>query len=70
MLVYAQITCVAGYTAINDVSTGDYQLLTSKWTIGKSFNRFAPLGPALVTAGDVPDSQDLDLRVTINGEVM
>jgi len=64
------LACVGGYTAINDVSARDYQTMTSQWTIGKSFDTFAPMGPVLVTADQVPDPQDLDLRVEINGEEM
>ena len=64
------LACVGGYTAINDVSARDYQHLTSQWTIGKSFDTFAPMGPALVTRDEVSNPQELDLRVTINGEEM
>jgi len=64
------LACVGGYTAINDVSARDYQQLTSQWTIGKSFDTFAPMGPTLVTADEVSNPQALDLRVTINGEEM
>ncbi|HMD18755.1 MAG TPA: fumarylacetoacetate hydrolase family protein, partial [Alloacidobacterium sp.] len=38
---------VFGYTILNDVSARDVQLATSQWTLGKSFNTFAPLGPAI-----------------------
>ena len=62
------LTCVGGYTVTNDVSARDYQHLTSQWTMGKSFDTFAPMGPALVTADEVGDPQNLNLRVTIGGE--
>jgi 2-keto-4-pentenoate hydratase/2-oxohepta-3-ene-1,7-dioic acid hydratase in catechol pathway len=68
VLVSEALTCVGGYTALNDVSARDYQNLTSQWTIGKSFDTFAPMGPALVTADEVADPQNLNLRVTIGGE--
>ena len=42
---------VAGYMPINDVSARDYQERVSQWTMGKSFDTFAPMGPALVTVG-------------------
>jgi acylpyruvate hydrolase len=61
---------VAGYMAFNDVSARDFQMRTSQWTIGKTFDTFAPMGPVLVTADEIPDPHNLDLRVTINGEVM
>jgi acylpyruvate hydrolase len=61
---------VAGYMAFNDVSARDFQMRTSQWTIGKAFDGFAPTGPALVTADEIPDPHDLDLRVTIGGELL
>jgi acylpyruvate hydrolase len=38
--------------------------------MGKSFDGFAPMGPALVTADEIPDPQNLDLRVTIGDDVL
>lgn len=61
---------VAGYTPFNDVSARDYQQRTSQWTIGKTFDTFGPMGPALVTADDVPDPHNLTLRVTIGNDVL
>ena len=61
---------VAGYAPFNDVSARDFQHRTSQWTIGKTFDTFAPLGPALVTADEVPDPQALDLRVSIGKEIL
>jgi acylpyruvate hydrolase len=58
---------VAGYTIANDVSARDYQKRTSQWMIGKSFDTFCPLGPALVTPDEVPDPYSLDLVLTLNG---
>ena len=61
---------VAGYFALNDVSARDYQFFTSQWTIGKTFDTFAPMGPALVTRDSVPDPHDLNIRLLIGDEVM
>ncbi len=58
---------VAGYTVFNDVSARDFQKRTSQWTLGKSFDTFGPLGPALVTTDEVPDPHGLDLELTVNG---
>ena len=58
---------VAGYTIFNDVSARDYQKRTSQWMIGKSFDTFGPLGPALVTADEIPDPHNLELSLTLNG---
>ena len=43
---------------------------TSQWMIGKTFDTFAPMGPAIVTADEVPDPHALDISTTINGEVL
>ncbi|MDI7275170.1 MAG: fumarylacetoacetate hydrolase family protein [Anaerolineae bacterium] len=64
------LDCVAGYLAFNDVSARDFQRRTSQWTIGKTFDTFAPMGPALVTADEVPDPHALDIRLSIGGEVL
>jgi 2-keto-4-pentenoate hydratase/2-oxohepta-3-ene-1,7-dioic acid hydratase in catechol pathway len=61
---------VAGYLNFNDVSARDYQMRTSQWMIGKTFDTFAPMGPALVTADEVPDPHTLDISTRINGEVL
>jgi 2-keto-4-pentenoate hydratase/2-oxohepta-3-ene-1,7-dioic acid hydratase in catechol pathway len=61
---------VAGYTVANDVSARDFQGVHGQHFIGKSCDTFAPLGPALVTADEVPDPQDLGLRTIVSGEVM
>jgi len=61
---------IFGYTNLNDVSARDYQARTSQWTIAKSFDTFAPMGPSIVTADEVPDPHRLDIGTTINGEVL
>ena len=61
---------VAGYTAANDVSARDVQLGDGQWVRGKSLDTFCPLGPAFVTADEIPDPQNLAIRSTLNGEVM
>lgn len=61
---------VFGYMCFNDVTARDFQAATTQWVIAKSFDTFAPMGPALVTADEVPDPHALDIRLTLNGEVM
>jgi len=61
---------VFGYTMMNDVSARDVQLATSQWIMGKTFDTFAPLGPAIVTADEVPDPHNLAISLTLNGETM
>ncbi|MCA0455879.1 MAG: fumarylacetoacetate hydrolase family protein [Chloroflexi bacterium] len=61
---------VAGYLPINDVSARDYQTRISQWTMGKTFDTFAPMGPAIVTSDEVGDAGKLTISLTINGEVL
>jgi 2-keto-4-pentenoate hydratase/2-oxohepta-3-ene-1,7-dioic acid hydratase in catechol pathway len=61
---------VAGYTVLNDISARDLQLASPQWLMGKSFDTSGPCGPALVTADEVPDPQELELRTRLNGEVV
>jgi 2-keto-4-pentenoate hydratase/2-oxohepta-3-ene-1,7-dioic acid hydratase in catechol pathway len=55
---------------MNDVSARDLQFQTSQWTLGKAADTFAPLGPVLLTADEVPDPQDLRITTRLNGEVV
>lgn len=66
----AALDYVAGYTIFNDVSGRDYQMQTSQWTMGKTFDTFGPLGPVLVTADALPDPHNLDIRLTIGDETL
>ena len=60
---------IAGYAIANDVSEREYQLeLGGTWDKGKSCETFNPLGPYLVTADEVPDPQQLSLKLWVNGE--
>lgn len=61
---------VFGYTIVNDVSARDYQLATSQWLMGKTFDTFAPMGPYLVTADEIADPHNLDIKITVSGEVL
>jgi 2-keto-4-pentenoate hydratase/2-oxohepta-3-ene-1,7-dioic acid hydratase in catechol pathway len=61
---------VFGYTNFHDVSSRDFQLATSQWTIGKTFDTFAPFGPWIVSADEIADPHNLNIRLEINGEVL
>lgn len=61
---------VAGYLPFHDVSARDYQHRTSQWTLGKSFDTFGPMGPALVTRDEAGDPHTLDIQLSIGGEVL
>ena len=60
---------VAGYCVVNDVSERDYQFARGgQFVKGKSCDTFAPIGPWLVTRDEIPDPQDLALRLDVDGE--
>ena len=61
---------VFGYTIVNDVSARDFQMATSQWLMGKTFDTFAPMGPYLVSADEIPDPHALDISLTIDGETL
>ncbi len=59
---------VAGYVLHNDYSERESQLERGgQWVKGKSFDTFAPLGPFLATADEVPDPNNLKLWLSVNG---
>lgn len=60
---------VWGYCNANDVSARDLQTRTSQWLLGKSLDKFMPIGPYLVSAEQVGDPQQLGLRCWVNGEL-
>lgn len=60
---------VAGYCIVNDVSERAFQAERGgQWTKGKSCDSFAPIGPWLVSADEVPDPQNLAMYLDVNGE--
>lgn len=65
------LSYVGGYVVVNDVSERQFQLERgSQWDKGKGCDTFGPIGPWLVTADEVPDPQNLDLWLDVNGERM
>lgn len=61
---------VAGYAVMNDVSGRQAQFSDSQWYRGKSFDTFAPLGPAIVTKDEIEDVQNLKLTCKVDGVIM
>ena len=63
---------VLGYTCANDISARDWQgkFGGSQWCRGKTFDTFAPLGPVLVTADEIPNPNALGIKTILNGKVM
>ncbi|MGD8592946.1 MAG: fumarylacetoacetate hydrolase family protein [Gammaproteobacteria bacterium] len=60
---------VFGYTVINDVSARDLQKRHQQFFLGKSMDGTCPMGPWIVTAGEIADPQNLPLRCLVNGVV-
>ena len=60
---------VFGYCTANDLSARDLQNRTSQWLLGKTLDKFLPLGAYLVTADEVGDPQNLQLRTWVNGSL-
>jgi 2-keto-4-pentenoate hydratase/2-oxohepta-3-ene-1,7-dioic acid hydratase in catechol pathway len=58
---------IFGYCVGNDVSVRDWQLRTSQWVVGKSFDSHAPIGPWITTSDDV-DPHSLGIRCLVNGD--
>lgn len=60
---------VFGYTVVNDLSARDLQFRHKQYFLGKSLDHGCPMGPWIVTADEIPDPQDLDLRCWVNGQL-
>lgn len=63
---------VLGYTVGNDVSARNFQLPPNsggQFGYAKSFDRFAPIGPCIVSTSIIPDPQKLDYVTKVNGEI-
>ena len=59
---------VFGYCNSNDLSARDLQMRTSQWLLGKTPDKFLPLGPCIVSADEVPNPQKLRIRCWVNGQ--
>ncbi|KAM6341719.1 oxaloacetate tautomerase fahd2, mitochondrial-like [Podargus strigoides] len=69
----AALDHVVGFTVANDVSARDWMMKQKngrQWLLGKTFDTFCPLGPALVTKEAVADVHNLRIRCSVNGQVM
>lgn len=62
---------VAGYTLCNEGSVRDYQFKASQWTMGKNFDASGAMGPAIVTADELPPgASGLRIQCRLNGETV
>lgn len=59
---------VFGYTIAHDVSARTTQFQDNQETQGKNFDTFAPMGPCIVTADEIPDPSELRVQLYVNGE--
>ena len=59
---------VFGYTIVNDVTARSLQHKHRQWVLGKGIDSFCPMGPAILTADEVPDPRTLRLTTHVNGE--
>lgn len=64
------LSFIAGYTIANDVGARDVQNRSSQWTSGKMIDTFCPIGPAMVTSDEVPDPNQLQIKTTVNGQLV
>ncbi|MBP1932684.1 fumarylacetoacetate hydrolase family protein [Ammoniphilus resinae] len=62
------LSYVYGYCNADDLSARDLQMKTSQWLLGKTLDGFAPLGPYLVSADEVPNPNALNIKAFVNGE--
>jgi hypothetical protein len=65
------LSYVLGYTIGNDISARNFQLPDvsgGQFCYAKSFDKFAPIGPAIITPKTIPDPQALRFTTTVNGE--
>ena len=60
---------IAGFTIANDVSVRDWQVRSPTWTLGKSFDTHGPLGPWLVTADEIANPHQLNLKTWVDDEL-
>ena len=66
----AALSHVAGYCIVNDVSERSFQMATTQWDKGKGFDTAGPIGPWLVSTDEIPDPQNLDMALDLNGKRM
>ncbi|KAK4504107.1 hypothetical protein PRZ48_005022 [Zasmidium cellare] len=68
------LSYVAGYVSGNDVSCRDWQMdkdkagMMPQWSFSKSFDKYAPIGPAIVSTKVLGDAKGLSLKTFVNGE--
>jgi acylpyruvate hydrolase len=64
------LSYLAGYTIMNDVTARDLQFRTTQYTAGKALDTFAPMGPGILPASEIPDPQKVQIQTRLNGELV
>lgn len=60
---------VLGYCNGNDISARDLQFRSGQWLLGKSLDKFMPIGPYVVTKDEAGDPTNMQVRCWLNGEL-
>jgi 2,4-didehydro-3-deoxy-L-rhamnonate hydrolase len=60
---------IYGYTVLNDITARDLQKDDGQWFRAKSFDTFAPIGPAIILKENLPDAQNLKIKSYVNGKM-
>lgn len=63
------LSYVYGYCTADDISVRELQTRTSQWLLGKTMDKFFPIGPYLVSADEAGDPQKLQITCKVNGEL-
>ena len=73
------LSCVAGYTIVNDISARSVTFIKNRdkrpwdefydWLNGKWADNFCPMGPYILTGDEIGDVQNLDMHLTVNGKI-
>jgi 2-keto-4-pentenoate hydratase/2-oxohepta-3-ene-1,7-dioic acid hydratase in catechol pathway len=60
---------IAGFVIVNDISVRDWQFRAKTMTLGKSFDTHGPFGPWIVTADEIADPHNLDVKTWVSGDL-
>jgi len=65
------VSYVFGFTVANDLTLRDIQKTDpgNQWTRGKAFDESLPIGPVLVTKDEIEDPMNLEIWLSVNGEI-
>ena len=65
------LSCLRGFMCAQDISERFVQMAAGRqFSLGKSYDTFCPIGPAIVTFDELPDPLNLRISCKVNGEVM